>query len=125
MTYFREIAIAVLLIALCLATYQCDRNKGKLSGIDAGNKRMENISSVQSGRKDVQGREQNLYPAVNQALGEVAKKRAEVRQSESKLPSVPTRKEIVNEVKNTTKGDINRLVDLFRTDGYGCSVMER
>lgn len=125
MTYFREIAIAVLLIALCLATYQCDRNKGKLNGIDASKKRMENISSVQSGRKDVQGRELNLYPAVNQALGEVGKKRAEIRQAESALPSVPTRKEIVNEVENTTQGDINRLADLFRADGYSCSVMER
>lgn len=125
MTQWREIVIVALIAALCFATYQCDRNKGKLKDADAAKKRMENISTVQAVRKGVQSREQNLYPAIHQALGDLGKKRAGVKRAESELPPVQTKKEITHEVENTTQGNINRLADLFRADGYNCSVVER
>ena len=124
MNYFREIAIIILIAALCFSTWQCDRAKGKLNELDAGKKRMENISSVQAGRKGIQGRESGLYPAVEKAVNEIGAKRAGIKREESRLVT-PTTKEIAHEVEITTQGDINRLADLFRADGYTCSVIER
>ena len=120
MKYIREIVIAVLLAALCLATWQCDRNKGKLTEADAAKKRTENISSVTAGRKDVAAREQG-YQEIDAAVAGIKQQRAEIGRQEATVER-PQREDIQHEVQ---KVDINGLAGLFRRDGYGCAVVER
>jgi hypothetical protein len=120
MQYIREIIIAVLLAGLCFATWQCDQNKGKLKDIDASKKRMENISSVQAGRKDVAEREKG-YQAIDAAVADIKKQRGKIGKQEAEV-KLPQRGDIEHEI---SKVDINGLADLFRRDGYGCTVLER
>jgi type II secretory pathway pseudopilin PulG len=121
----KEIVIVLLIVALCIAAWLGDRDKGKLNSIEATQKRMENISSAQAGRKEIQRREQNLYPALDRSAQELAKRRTAIRDAEKALPPPPTRKEIEDAVKNAAKGDSGRLADMFRADGYPCAELER
>lgn len=120
MRYVREFAIIILVAALCLATWQCDRNKGKLNQIDAGQVRQSQISSVHAGRGAVTERETNLYPVIDRGLDDIALQRARIRTEERK--TTPTRKDTENEVNNSTQGDIHALARLFVLAGYSCSV---
>ena len=120
MQYIREIIIAVLIVAVCLATYQCDRNKNKLQTIDAGNVRQQQISSAQAGRGAVTDREKNLYPAIDKGIADVEAQRAKIKAEE--LKPAPGRKEVADEVQNKTQGDIHALAHLFVLAGYSCSV---
>lgn len=120
MTYIKEIAVAVLLIALCFATWQCDRNKAKLQTIDAGNVRQQQISSAQAGRGAVIDRETNLYPAIDKGISDIEAQRAKIKAEE--LKPAPGRKETENEVQRITQGDIHALACLFVLAGYSCSV---
>jgi len=121
----KEIVIALLIAALCIAAWLGDRSKGKLNSIEAAQKRMENISSAQAGRKEIQRREQNLYPALDRSAQELDRRRAAIRDAEKVLPPPPTRKEIEDAVKSAAKGDSRRLADMFRADGYPCTELER
>jgi hypothetical protein len=120
MTYAREIIIAVLIMALCLATYQCDRNKGKLATASADRVRQQQISSAQAGRGAVRDRETNLYPGIDQGIADIEAQRAKIKAGERK--PAPSRKDVENEVNNKTQGDIHNLARLFVLAGYSCSV---
>jgi len=120
MQYIREIVIAVLIAFLCLATYQCDRNKGKLNAVDATKKRMENISTIHSGRKDIAEREKGYQESDNRIAG-IKKQRADIKIQEAAIKR-PQREDIDYELSKT---DLNGLADLFRRDGYSCTVLER
>lgn len=120
MRYAREIIIAALILALCLATYQCDRNKGKLRAIDAGGVRQQQISSAQAGRGAVKQRETNLYPGIDRDISDIKTQRAKIKAEERK--PTPGRKEVADEVQNKTQGDIRALARLFVLAGYSCSV---
>ena len=120
MRYAREIVIAVLILALCLATWQCDKNKGKLLTNDAGNARQQQISSAQAGRGAVKGREASLYPGIDSGVAYIEKQRAKIKTEERK--PAPGRKEVADEVQHKTQGDIHALACLFVLAGYSCSV---
>lgn len=120
MRYAREIVIIVLILALCFATWQCDRNKGKLQTNDAGSVRQQQISSAQAGRGAVKEREANLYPGIDKGVAEIEKQRAKIKAEERK-PS-PGRKEVADEVQHKTQGDIHALARMFVLAGYSCSV---
>lgn len=120
MQYIRKFTIIILVAALCLATWQCDRNKGKLNSVDAGQTRQGQISSVHAGRGAVSDRETNLYPAIDRGLDDIASQRARIRIEERK--TTPIRKDTENEVNNSTQGDIRALARLFVLAGYSCSV---
>jgi hypothetical protein len=120
MRYIREIIIAALILALCLATYQCDRNKGKLRAIDAGGVRQQQISSAQAGRGAVKNRETNLYPGIDRGISDIKAQRAKIKAEERK--PTPGRKEVADEVQNKTQGDVRALAHLFVLAGYSCSV---
>lgn len=118
--YIREIVIAALLVALCLATWQCDRNKGKLNQIDVSKRRMENISSVQAGRTAIAAREKG-YQEIDEKVAGIEKQRDSIRQQEA-ARKLSQKEDIRHEVQ---KVDIYGLADMFRRDGYGCAVVER
>jgi|GEM_PF-6660685 len=120
MIYAREIIIAVLIAALCLATYQCDRNKNKLTTTSADHVRQQQISSAQAGRGAVRDREANLYPEIDKGIADIEAQRAKIKAEERK-PS-PSRKDTENEINNKTQGDIRNLAHLFVLAGYSCSV---
>jgi hypothetical protein len=120
MRYARETIIAVLIAVLCFATWQCDRNKGKLQTIDAGHVRQQQISSAHAGRGAIEEREKNLYPGIDKGVSDIEKQRAKIKAEERK--PAPGRKEVANEVQNKTQGDIRALAHLFVLAGYSCSV---
>lgn len=115
----REIAIAVLIVALCLATWQCDRNRGKLNEIDAGQARQGQISTAHAGRKAVRAREAT-YQGIDKRIVEIEAQRAKLK-AEGRNPS-PSRKETADEIHRKTEGNINRLAHQFVLAGYTCTV---
>lgn len=122
--YWKEILIVVMVVALCFATLQCDRNKGKLNNIDAANVRHSQISSAQAGRSEVKTREAILYPAIDKASREIANQRTIIRNTENSLPQIQ-KENIRNDIQANEQGDIHRLADMFRAAGYPCTVTSR
>ena len=120
MRYVREFAIVILIAALCFATWQCDRNKGKLNNIDAGDVRQRQISSVHAGRGAVTERETNLYPGIDRDLDGIKSQRGKIKAEERK--PTPSRKDTENEVQKSTQDNIHALARLFVFAGYSCSV---
>lgn len=118
MKYAREIAIAVLLAALCLATWQCDRYKGKLNAADAEKKRQETISSIEAGQADVRKRE-NEAVKLDRKIADIDRRRAEIKRAEK--ATAVSRKEIEDEV-DKDKGNIHALARLYKFAGYSCAV---
>lgn len=120
MTYYREIAIMTLLASLCFATWQCDRNKNRLTTIDSDKVRQSQISSVQADRVAIKEREVSLYPAIDRNIANIKKQRAKIKADE-RAPA-PSRKDVENEVQKSTQGNIHDLARLFVLAGYSCSV---
>lgn len=120
MRYVREFAIIILIAALCFATWQCDRNRGKLNQIDAGHARQSQISSVHAGRGAVTERETNLYSGIDKDLDGIKSQRGKIKAEERK--PAPSRKDTENEVQKSTQGNIHALAHLFVFAGYSCSV---
>lgn len=120
MRYTREIIIVALILALCFATWQCDRNKGKIRTIESRGVRQQQISSAQAGRAAVKERETNLYPGIDRGISDIETQRAKIKAEERK--PAPSRKDTENEVQSTTQGDIRALAHLYVLSGYSCSV---
>ncbi|KAA0888788.1 hypothetical protein [Oryzomonas rubra] len=122
--YWKEIAIGILIVVVCFISWRWTVAKAQVTTIQATQSRQNTISTVTAANGEVQQREAVEYPKLDKTIADNNSQRKQIKKQEAAI-KVPIKEDMQNEIEKQTQGDSQRLADMFRADGYPCSVVTR